>query len=46
VIIDAHMHVDDIPALGWKMEADLCVRRMDEAGIDLGVIMTIVDAPG
>ena len=26
MIIDAHMHVDDIPALGWKMEAELCVR--------------------
>jgi uncharacterized protein len=45
VIIDAHMHVDDIPALGWKLEAEACVRRMDEAGIDRGVIMTIVDAP-
>jgi len=39
------MHVDDIPALGWKLEAGECVRRMDEAGIDKGVIMTIVDAP-
>jgi predicted TIM-barrel fold metal-dependent hydrolase len=45
VIIDAHMHVDDIPALGWKMEADLVVRRMDEAGIERGVIMTITDLP-
>jgi predicted TIM-barrel fold metal-dependent hydrolase len=45
LIIDAHMHVDDIPALGWRMEADLCVRRLDEAGIDRGVVMTIVDAP-
>jgi predicted TIM-barrel fold metal-dependent hydrolase len=45
VILDAHMHVDDIPALGWRMEAALCVERMDEAGIDRGVVMTIVDAP-
>lgn len=45
MIIDAHMHVDDIPALGWRMEAELCVRRLDEAGIDRGVVMTIVDAP-
>jgi predicted TIM-barrel fold metal-dependent hydrolase len=45
MIIDAHLHVDDIPALGWKMEASLCVERMDEAGIDAGVVMTIVDAP-
>ena len=39
------MHVDDIPALGWKLEAGECVRRMDEAGIEKGVVMTIVDAP-
>jgi len=45
MIIDAHLHVDDIPALGWKMEAELCVRRLDEAGIERGVVMTIVDAP-
>jgi predicted TIM-barrel fold metal-dependent hydrolase len=45
VIIDAHMHVDDIPALGWKMGAELVVERLDEAGIDRGVVMTIVDAP-
>jgi predicted TIM-barrel fold metal-dependent hydrolase len=45
VIIDAHLHVDDVPALGGQLEAAECVRRMDEAGIELGVIMTIVDAP-
>jgi hypothetical protein len=45
VIIDAHMHVDDIPALGWKLSAELVVERLDEAGIDRGVVMTIVDAP-
>jgi uncharacterized protein len=45
VIIDAHLHVDDVPALGWKLEAGHCVRRLDEAGIDRGVVMTIVDAP-
>jgi len=45
VIIDAHLHVDDVPALGWKLEAEHCVRRLDEAGIDRGVVMTIVDAP-
>lgn len=39
------MHVDDVPALGWVMEARLCVDRMDEAGIDRAVVMTIVDAP-
>jgi predicted TIM-barrel fold metal-dependent hydrolase len=45
VIIDAHLHVDDVPALGWKLEAAHCVERLDEAGIDRGVVMTIVDAP-
>jgi predicted TIM-barrel fold metal-dependent hydrolase len=45
VIIDAHMHVDHLPALGWSMEAAQCVRRLDEAGIEKGVVMTIVDAP-
>jgi predicted TIM-barrel fold metal-dependent hydrolase len=45
VIVDAHLHVDDIPALGWRMGAELCVQRLDEAGIDSGVVMTIVDAP-
>ena len=45
MIIDAHMHVDDLPALGWSLEAAECVRRLDEAGIEKGVVMTIVDAP-
>ncbi len=45
MIVDAHLHVDDIPALGWQLGAELCVRRLDEAGIDRGVVMTIVDAP-
>jgi predicted TIM-barrel fold metal-dependent hydrolase len=39
------MHVDDVPALGWSLEAAECVRRLDEAGIEKGVVMTIVDAP-
>jgi len=43
--VDTHLHVDDIPALGWKLDAAECVRRMDEAGIGRGVVMTIVDAP-
>jgi hypothetical protein len=37
--------VDDIPALGWKMEASLCIERLDEAGIEKGIIMTIVGVP-
>jgi predicted TIM-barrel fold metal-dependent hydrolase len=45
VIVDAHMHVDDVPALGWHLSADLCIERMDEAGIDRAVVMTITDLP-
>jgi uncharacterized protein len=45
VIFDAHLHVDDVPSLGWQLEAEECIRRMDEAGIDRGIVMTIVDAP-
>ena len=44
-IVDAHLHVDDVPALGWQLEAEECIRRLDEAGIERGVVMTIVDAP-
>ncbi len=36
MIVDAHLHVDDIPSLGWKLQAAECVRRMDEAGIERG----------
>ncbi len=39
------MHIDDIPALAWKMSAELCIERMDEAGISAGIVMTIVDWP-
>ena len=45
MIVDAHLHVDDLPALGWKLDAAECVRRLDQAGIARGVVMTIVDAP-
>ncbi len=45
MIVDAHMHVDDVPALGWKLDPELCIRRMDEAGIAAAVVMTITDWP-
>jgi uncharacterized protein len=45
VIIDAHVHVDDVPALGWHLPAELVLKQMDEAGVDVSVIMTITDAP-
>jgi uncharacterized protein len=45
VIVDAHLHVDEVAALGWKMGADLCIERMNEAEIEVGLIMTITDLP-
>ena len=45
MIVDAHLHVDELAALGWQLEATECLRRMDEAGISRGIVMTIVDAP-
>ncbi|MDQ1732709.1 MAG: uncharacterized protein QOK10_2868 [Pseudonocardiales bacterium] len=46
MIIDMHMHIDDIPALGWQMSAAQCIERMDEAGVDAAAVMTIADLPG
>lgn len=45
MIVDMHMHIDDVPALGWHMSAAQCVAAMDEAGIDAAVAMTITDMP-
>jgi uncharacterized protein len=45
MIIDMHMHVDSIEALGWHMTAEQCLAGMDEAGVDAAVIMTITDLP-
>ena len=45
VIFDMHMHVDEVPALGWSMPASLCVESMDRAGIGAAGIMTITDMP-
>jgi predicted TIM-barrel fold metal-dependent hydrolase len=44
-IFDAHMHVDDVPSLGWSMSAADCIRRMDAAGVESAIIMSITDAP-
>ncbi|HKN96805.1 MAG TPA: amidohydrolase family protein [Pseudonocardiaceae bacterium] len=45
-VIDMHMHIDDVPALGWELSPQTCVRSMDEAGVDSAVVMTIADLPG
>ena len=44
-VIDAHFHVDDVPALGWHMPPELAIEQLDEAGVQTAVIMTITDAP-
>jgi predicted TIM-barrel fold metal-dependent hydrolase len=46
VIIDLHMHVENVAALGWTMSAADCIVAMDEAGVDLAAIMTLTDYPG
>jgi uncharacterized protein len=45
VIVDAHVHVDEVPALGWSMPVAATLAEMDRTGIDRSVIMTITDAP-
>jgi predicted TIM-barrel fold metal-dependent hydrolase len=44
-VIDAHFHVDDVPALGWHMPPELAIEQLDAAGVQTAVIMTITDAP-
>lgn len=45
MLIDMHMHVDELPGLGWSMPAQQCIDAMDVAGIEAAVIMTITDMP-
>lgn len=45
MIFDMHMHVDELPGLGWSMPASQCVESMDRAGIGAAGIMTITDMP-
>ncbi len=45
VLIDAHAHIDEVPGLGWSMPPELVLGQMDEAGVDLTVVMTITDCP-
>lgn len=46
MIIDLHMHIEDVAALGWAMSAQDCVTAMDEAGVDRAAVMTLTDLPG
>lgn len=46
MIIDMHMHIDNVPSLGWEMSAEQCIRAMDDAGVEKAAVMTITDLPG
>jgi hypothetical protein len=41
-----HMHLEEVPSLGWQMSADDCITAMDAAGVDKAAVMTITDFPG
>lgn len=45
MIVDFHTHIDDVPALGWHLSAEMLLAQMDEAGVDRAVVMPICDAP-
>jgi predicted TIM-barrel fold metal-dependent hydrolase len=45
MIVDFHTHVDEVPTLGWHLPVEDVLAQLDQAGIDRGVVMTIVDAP-
>lgn len=46
MIIDMHMHIEEVASLGWKMSAEDCIRAMDAAGVDAAAVMTLTDLPG
>ena len=46
MIIDMHMHIEEVASLGWKMSADDCITAMDAAGVDRAAVMTLTDLPG
>jgi predicted TIM-barrel fold metal-dependent hydrolase len=45
LIIDSHVHVDEVSALGWIDPPETMIRLMNEAGIEKAAIMTYTDAP-
>jgi predicted TIM-barrel fold metal-dependent hydrolase len=46
VLLDFHTHVDEAEAFGWIDPPEKIVGLLDEAGIDMAVIMTYTDLPG
>lgn len=45
-IIDAHAHVDEVEAFGWRDTPEKLLRLMDSAGIERSIITTYADEPG
>ena len=46
MIIDMHMHIEEVASLGWQMSADDCITAMDAARVDAAAVMTLTDLPG
>jgi predicted TIM-barrel fold metal-dependent hydrolase len=46
MIIDAHAHLDEVEAFGWKDTPEKLLGLMDAAGIDKAVVTTYADEPG
>ena len=46
MIVDSHVHVDEVSPLGWIDPPEAILGLMDEAGIEKAVIMTYTDTPG
>ena len=46
MIVDMHMHIEQVASMGWVMTAEDCIRAMDEAGVDKAAVMTLTDLPG
>jgi predicted TIM-barrel fold metal-dependent hydrolase len=45
-IIDAHTHVDEVPALGWIDPPEKLIALLDETGIGRAIVMTYTELPG
>lgn len=45
MIIDAHAHVDVVPALGWIDPPEKLLRLMDVAGVERACVMSYTEAP-
>jgi len=45
LIVDAHAHVDEVPALGWMDPAASLITLMDQAGVDRAIVMTYTELP-